>query len=75
MNMLLQTNKKQPIVPTESKSPLLTLSQAQALCGLSLQTLRDAIFEGRLRARMIGEDWKIRSSDLKEYLSTFHRNQ
>ncbi|WP_166482829.1 helix-turn-helix domain-containing protein [Scytonema sp. UIC 10036] len=73
--MLLQTNKKQPIVPTESKSPLLTLSQAQALCGLSVQTLHDAIFEGRLRARMIGKDWKIRSSDLKEYLSTSNKNR
>ncbi|GAB1545213.1 hypothetical protein NUACC21_78890 [Scytonema sp. NUACC21] len=70
--MLVNRNKKLFISPIESKS-LLTLSEAQALSGRSLQTLRDAILEGKLRAKMIGEDWKIKGSDLQEYIFTSSR--
>lgn len=48
---------------------LLTMSEAQALTGLSREFLRDAINLGQLKAKMIGRSWRIKRSDLEEYVS------
>ncbi len=47
---------------------LLTLAEAQALTGLSRQTLRTAIDEGELSARRIGRSFRIKKSDLESYI-------
>lgn len=50
-------------VPIEAK-PLLSLSEAGALTGLSRATLRVAIDGGALKAQRIGRGWKIKRADL-----------
>ncbi len=60
-------SRQAPTVPTENKL-LLTLAEAQALTGLSRQTLRAAIDDGSLSARQIGRGWKIKRGDLESYV-------
>lgn len=61
-----QENKQ--LVPIEHK-PLLTLSEAQALTGLSRQYLRLAISQQELEARIIGKSWRIKRVDLDRYIN------
>jgi excisionase family DNA binding protein len=48
--------------------PLLKLEEAQTLTGLSRQTLREAIETGKLKAKVIGRAWRIKRTDLDDYL-------
>jgi excisionase family DNA binding protein len=65
---LLGKTDTQPTVPIADKL-LLTLPEAQALTGLSREFLRDAINDGTLKAKMIGRGWRIKRSDLDEYVA------
>ncbi|KYC40005.1 hypothetical protein WA1_29035 [Scytonema hofmannii PCC 7110] len=47
---------------------LLTIAEAQELTGLPRQILRDAITEGTLKAKLIGRTWRIKRSDLEEFV-------
>jgi excisionase family DNA binding protein len=47
---------------------LLTIAEAQALTGLSREFLRDAINKGSLKAKVIGKGWRVKRSDLQEYV-------
>lgn len=47
---------------------LLTLEEAQALTGLSRDTLREAVRTGALAARVIGRAWRIKRADLENYV-------
>ena len=47
---------------------LLTLSEAQELTGLSRTILRDAIAQGKLKAKIIGRTWRIKYTDLERYV-------
>lgn len=46
----------------------LTLKEASNLSGLSVSTLRADIHAGNLRAKIIGRGWKIRRTDLDNYI-------
>ncbi len=69
IELLLKRGEAQPTVPIEAKI-LLTLSEAQALTGLSRQILLDAINQGKLNAKVIGKTWRIKRTDLDQYIST-----
>ncbi|MFB2834085.1 helix-turn-helix domain-containing protein [Floridanema evergladense] len=56
-----------PSVPVADKL-LLTISEAQALTGLSREILREAIATGELKAKVIGKGWKIKRSDLDKFI-------
>ena len=47
---------------------LLSLDECQTLTGLSRATLRSAIDDGALQARVIGRGFKIKRSDLDKYI-------
>lgn len=47
---------------------LLTLSEVRALTGLSRETLREAISDGRLKAQIVGKAWRVKRKDLEEYI-------
>lgn len=47
---------------------MLTLPEAAVLTGLSRTHLRQAVREGRLKARIIGRKWLIKRADLDEYV-------
>ncbi|MGH7999429.1 MAG: helix-turn-helix domain-containing protein [Brasilonema sp.] len=64
---LLGRSETQPSVPIADKL-LLTLAEAQALTGLSKKFLRDAISDGTLKAKVIGRSWRIKRSDLEEFV-------
>lgn len=48
---------------------LLTLPEVQVLTGLSREFLRDAISQGKLKAQVIGKSWRIKRSDLDDYVA------
>lgn len=64
---LLGKGDSQPLVPIADKL-LLTIAEAQALTGLSREFLRDAINSGDLKAKQIGKSWRVKRSDLQEYV-------
>ena len=64
---LLEKGDSQPLVPIADKL-LLTIAEAQVLTGLSREFLRDAIAAGELKAKQIGKSWRIKRSDLKDYV-------
>lgn len=64
---LLGKADTQPIVPIADKL-LLTIAEAQALTGLSREFLRDAINTGDLKAKVIGKSWRVKRSDLEQYV-------
>ena len=66
---LLAKTEAQPTVPVADKL-LLTLPEAQALTGLSKGFLRDAINNGELKAKIIGRSWRVKRSDLDEYIAS-----
>lgn len=47
---------------------LLTISEAQALTGLSREILREAIATEPLKAKVIGKGWRIKRSDLDKFI-------
>ena len=55
-------------VPVESK-PLLKISEAQALTGLSRDTLKEAIEKKKLKARKEGKAYRITRKSLDEYIT------
>lgn len=55
-------------VPVESK-PLLKISEAQALTGLSRETLKEAIENKKLKARKEGKAYRITRKALDEYIT------
>ncbi|OKH35824.1 excisionase [Calothrix sp. HK-06] len=65
----MSRTENQPSVPIADKL-LLTLPEAQALTGLSREFLRDAINDGTLKAKMIGRGWRVKRSDLDEYVAS-----
>lgn len=65
---LLAKSDTQPSVQIADKL-LLTLPEAQALTGLSKDFLRDAIQEETLKAKVIGRSWRIKRSDLEEFIA------
>jgi excisionase family DNA binding protein len=66
---LLDKTDNQPSVPIADKL-LLTLPEAQALTGLSREFIRDAINDGTLKAKMIGRSWRVKRSDLDDYVAS-----
>jgi excisionase family DNA binding protein len=56
-----------PVVPIDAKL-LLSLAEAQALTGLSRNTLRAAIDAGKLKAKRIGRGWKVKRRDLDSWI-------
>ena len=65
---LLARGETQPSVSIADKL-LLTVPEAQALTGLSKDFLRDAIQDGTLKAKVIGRSWRIKRSDLEEFVA------
>jgi excisionase family DNA binding protein len=59
--------RARPSVAIEAK-PLLKLSEAQALTGLSRGVLLEAIDSGKLKARIIGRAWRVKRADLENYI-------
>ena len=51
----------------------LSLTEAALLSGLSRGHLREAIGEGKLKAKIIGRGWKLRRADLEKYIGTILR--
>jgi excisionase family DNA binding protein len=47
---------------------LFTLSEAQGMTGLSRETLRDAIDNKKLKAKIIGRGWRVKRADLEAYV-------
>ncbi|HEX7176660.1 MAG TPA: ankyrin repeat domain-containing protein [Pyrinomonadaceae bacterium] len=47
---------------------MLTLQEAAALTGLSQRRLREAIRAGQLKAQIIGRGWRIKRTDLEDYV-------
>jgi excisionase family DNA binding protein len=47
---------------------LLTMPEAQKLTGLSREFLKNAISSGNLKAKLIGKGWRIKRSDLNQYI-------
>ncbi len=64
---LLSQDNNQSKVAISDKL-LLTMAEAQALTGLSREFLKDAIASGELKAKLIGKGWRIKRSDLNEYI-------
>jgi excisionase family DNA binding protein len=51
-----------------SAKPLLSISEAQKLTGLSGKHLRDAIHLGKLKGKIIGKGYKLKRADLDIYI-------
>jgi excisionase family DNA binding protein len=58
---------QKPVVPIADKI-LLTVNDCRLLTGLSEQSLRDAIHDGKLNARIIGRGYKVKRKDLDEFI-------
>jgi excisionase family DNA binding protein len=61
-------NEKQPSIAVGEKL-LLTVAECQQLTGLSKEHFRDAISSGELPAKVIGKSWRVKRSDLEQYVS------
>ncbi len=59
---------QKPIVPIADKI-LLNVKDCQLLTGLSEQTIRDAIRDEKLKARVIGRGLKVKRTDLDGFIS------
>ncbi len=53
-----------------SEKLLLTVKDCQLLTGLSEQAIRDAIRDETLKARVIGRGFKVKRSDLNDFISS-----
>jgi excisionase family DNA binding protein len=47
---------------------MLTLQEGAALTGLSQRRLREAVRAGQLKAQIIGRGWRIKRTDLEDYV-------
>uniref|UniRef100_A0A6M3LWK1 Putative DNA binding, helix-turn-helix domain containing protein n=1 Tax=viral metagenome TaxID=1070528 RepID=A0A6M3LWK1_9ZZZZ len=45
----------------------MTLKQAAAILGVTAATLRQAIARGALKARKVGRDWQVTSTEVRRY--------
>jgi excisionase family DNA binding protein len=63
-------NREQPRIEgvRVSEKLLLNLTDCRLLTGLSDANLRDAIHEGKLKARIIGRGYKVKRADLDEFV-------
>jgi excisionase family DNA binding protein len=52
-----------------SEKLLLNLTDCRLLTGLSDANLRDAIHEGKLKAKIIGRGYKVKRADLDEFVN------
>jgi hypothetical protein len=52
-----------------SEKLLLTVKDCQLLTGLSEQVIRDSIRDVKLKARVIGRGFKVKRSDLNDFIS------
>jgi excisionase family DNA binding protein len=52
-----------------SEKLLLNVNDCRLLTGLSEQSLREAIHEGKLKAKIIGRGYKIKRADLDEFIN------
>lgn len=66
---LLGRDREPSTVPIADKI-LLTLKEAQALTGLSSEFLRSSIVAGTLKAKKIGNSWRLKRSDVDEYVAS-----
>jgi excisionase family DNA binding protein len=64
---LLSKGDNRPAVAIADKL-ILTIAEVQMLTGLSKELLRDAITAGELKAKVIGKGWRVKRSDLQEYI-------
>jgi excisionase family DNA binding protein len=51
-----------------SEKLLLNVNDCRLLTGLSEQNLRDAIHDGKLKAKIIGRGYKVKRTDLDEFV-------
>jgi excisionase family DNA binding protein len=51
-----------------SEKLLLSVKDCRFLTGLSEQAIRDAIRAGTLKAKVIGKGWKIKRTDLTDFI-------
>jgi excisionase family DNA binding protein len=58
---------KREVIPIADKL-LFTLSEAQSMTGLSRETLRGAIDDKKLKAKIIGRGWRVKRADLEAYV-------
>jgi hypothetical protein len=59
---------QKPIIPIADKI-LLTVKDCQLLTGLSEQIIRDSIRDTKLKARVIGRGFKVKRTDLDEFIN------
>jgi excisionase family DNA binding protein len=59
---------RQPTIADIAAKTLLKLDEAQKLTGLSREILRAAIKAGKLKAKLIGRAWRIKKTDLDNYI-------
>jgi excisionase family DNA binding protein len=52
-----------------SEKLLLTVNDCRLLTGLSEQSLREAIHAGKLKAKIIGRGYKVKRTDLDEFIN------
>jgi excisionase family DNA binding protein len=52
-----------------SEKLLLNVNDCRLLTGLSEQNLRDAIHDGKLKAKIIGRGYKVKRQDLDEFIN------
>ena len=63
----LDQDNNQPKISVAEKL-LLTIAEAQTLTGLSKEFLKNSISSNNLKAKLIGKSWRIKRSDLDEYI-------
>ncbi len=64
---MLNRSEQNKSVPIADKL-MLTIEEAQALTGLSREFLRSAINSESLKAKIIGKSWRIKRSDLDDFI-------
>jgi excisionase family DNA binding protein len=65
---IFRNSPAKTVVPVADKI-LLTVKDARGLTGLSEKTIRDAIRDEKLKARVIGRGYKIKRSDLNAFVN------
>jgi excisionase family DNA binding protein len=65
---IFRNSPAKTVVPVADKI-LLTVQDCRLLTGLSEQTIRDSIRDETLKARVIGRGYKIKRSDLNEFVT------
>jgi excisionase family DNA binding protein len=70
IDALLEAVKELAVkIPVETK-PLLTLSEARQLSGLSRRYLLQAIKEKQLKGQKIGKAWRVKRRDLERFVAS-----